>query len=839
VCLAFAAAALLAQAALAGFAGTDVFVPSVGRRPGNLGSQWYTLVWIHNPSATSANVTIAFLERNVPNPSPPVFNDSLSPGETRRYPNTVGTLFGVEKYGALHITANVPVLVTCRMYNLPPGGEDKDTQGQDHAAIPASFAIASGQSAKLLGVYQTSPRDDSQFRYNFGWVETVGGTADVRVIAYDEAGDVVGDKTYPTTGGYEPRYYPIEDLVPTVNHTDLTLEVQVVGGTGKIVAVGTGVANRSNDATTFEMSFLPNLLGGTGGLSTVSHDASLAGDGTGGSPLGIANGQVVRSLNGLHDGVTLAAGANVTLTPSGNTLTIATTGGSGGSGVSSVNGVTGAVTVAGSGGTTVSTAGNTVTVNTPTGGGTITGVTAGPGLAGGGTSGSVTISVVNGGITNGMLADTAVGTPKIADGAVIKGKLAASGGSAGQVLGTDGASLVWQTPAGGLTLPFQGTVSDSGSAIFLQNNGSGYGLEGRATGPGSSGIVGDTTNAGGWGVIGYSLATGNYGRLAGAVGVKGSNFVDGSSGVYGESVAATGYGVYGTVASDAAVAVSGVNTVNGNAGSLGGAHGVAGSTSVSTRSGVFGQSTVADGYGIYGTNGGNGNVGSLAGAHGVQGDTSVSSRSGVFGQSAVAGGFGVYGRNSSSGSYGYLGGGSYAGYFGGNVYATGDISAPSKHFKIDHPLDPADKYLYHTSVESPDMKTIYDGVVVTDETGLAVVQLPDWFQALNRDFRYQLTCIGRFAQAIVEQEIEGNRFTIRTNLAKVKVSWQVTGIRHDPYANAHRVPVEEDKPEAERGSYLHPQLYGQPEEKGIEWVIQPEMMQRMKAQREKAAQAKP
>jgi hypothetical protein len=773
VCLAFAAAALLAQAALAGFAGTDVFVPSVGRRPGNLGSQWYTLVWIHNPSATSANVTIAFLERSVPNPSPPVFNDSIAPGETRRYPNTVGTLFGVEKYGALHVTANVPVLVTCRMYNMPPGGEDKDTQGQDHAALPASFAIASGQSTRLLGVYQTAPRDDSQFRYNFGWVETVGGTADVRVIAYDEAGDVVGDKTYPTTGAYEPRYYPIEDLVPTVNHTDLTLEVQVVGGTGKIVAVGTGVANRSNDATTFEMSFLPDLLGG-------------------------------------------------------------------GSGVSSVNGLTGAVTIAGSGATTVSTAGNTVTVNTSAGGGSITGVTAGPGLTGGGTSGNVTVGVVNGGITNGMLADNAVTTPKIADGAVIKGKLAASGGSAGQVLGTDGASLVWQTPGGGLTLPFMGTTAtDSGSAFYVTNNGSAYGIEGRATAPGYSGILGDTMNAGGWGVIGYCLANGNRGRLAGAVGVKGTNFVEGSSGVYGESATTTGYGVYGDVGSGAAVAVSGVNSGNGNAGSLGGAHGVTGSTLLSSRSGVFGQSTVADGYGIYGTNSGNGNVGSLAGAHGVQGDTSVSSRSGVFGQSAVAGGFGVYGNNSSSGAYGYLGGGSYAGYFGGNVYATGDISAPSKHFKIDHPLDPAGKYLYHTSVESPDMKTMYDGVVVTDETGVAVVQLPDWFQALNRDFRYQLTCIGRFAQAIVEQEIEGNRFTIRTNLAKVKVSWQVTGIRHDPYANAHRAPVEEDKPEAERGSYLHPQLYDQPEEKGIEWVIQPEMMQRTKAEREKAAQPKP
>jgi hypothetical protein len=287
----------------AGFAGTDVYIPSVGRRPGNLGSQWYTLLWIHNPSGTTANVSIAFLERNVPNPAPLVFTDSIPPGDTRRYPNTIGTLFGVEKWGALRIKANVPVLGSCRMYNLPPGGEDKDTQGQAYNVIPASFAIANGQSTKVLGVHQTSPKDDSQFRYNFGWVETTGGTADVRVIAYDETGAVVGDKTYPTTGGYEPRYYPIEDLVPTINHANVTLEVRVVGGTGKVIAVGSGVANRSNDATTFEMSFSPDLLAPTGSY--------------------------VRTLNGLHDDVTLAAGANVTITPSGNTLTIASTGGSG------------------------------------------------------------------------------------------------------------------------------------------------------------------------------------------------------------------------------------------------------------------------------------------------------------------------------------------------------------------------------------------------------------------------------------------------------------------------------------------------------------------------------
>jgi hypothetical protein len=64
----------------------------------------------------------------------------------------------------------------------------------------------------------------------------------------------------------------------------------------------------------------------------------------------IASGQVVKSLNGLHDAVNLAAGSNVTITPgSGNTLTISATGsvsGLGGSGsANTVAKFTGATTL--------------------------------------------------------------------------------------------------------------------------------------------------------------------------------------------------------------------------------------------------------------------------------------------------------------------------------------------------------------------------------------------------------------------------------------------------------------------------------------------------------------
>jgi len=151
----------------------------------------------------------------------------------------------------------------------------------------------------------------------------------------------------------------------------------------------------------------------------------------------------------------------------------------------------------------------------------------------------------------------------------------------------------------------------------------------------------------------------------------------------------------------------------------------------------------------------------------------------------------------------------------------GTLSKSAGSFKIDHPLDPANKYLYHSFVESPDMKNIYDGVTVLDGNGEAQVEMPAWFQALNQDFRYQLTAIGGPGPNLyIAEEVSGNHFKIAGGAAGLKVSWQVTGVRHDAYANAHRIPVEEDKPAALQGTYLHPVEHGQPAEKGISPLAQ-------------------
>jgi hypothetical protein len=175
--------------------------------------------------------------------------------------------------------------------------------------------------------------------------------------------------------------------------------------------------------------------------------------------------------------------------------------------------------------------------------------------------------------------------------------------------------------------------------------------------------------------------------------------------------------------------------------------------------------------------------------------------------------------------YVFLADGTYAIYAGGNMQLygnaniTGTLTKSSGTFKIDHPLDPANKYLSHSFVESPDMKNIYDGVAVLDQNGEGEVVLPNWFEALNKDFRYQLTAIGAPGPNLyIAQELAHNRFRIAGGTGAMKVSWQVTGVRHDAYANAHRTPIEEDKPLELQGSYLHPAEHGQPSEKSEQSV---------------------
>ena len=126
----------------ASFAGTEVFLPSVGRGPGKAGSQWYTTMWVYNPNPSPVNITVRFLQRNQPNPSALTYNDTTPAGDTRKYENAVHTLFDVEGFGALRVTADKRVVVNARIFSQPPGGE-RESVGQFMGAAPASLSSQS------------------------------------------------------------------------------------------------------------------------------------------------------------------------------------------------------------------------------------------------------------------------------------------------------------------------------------------------------------------------------------------------------------------------------------------------------------------------------------------------------------------------------------------------------------------------------------------------------------------------------------------------------------------------------------------------------------------------
>lgn len=169
------------------------------------------------------------------------------------------------------------------------------------------------------------------------------------------------------------------------------------------------------------------------------------------------------------------------------------------------------------------------------------------------------------------------------------------------------------------------------------------------------------------------------------------------------------------------------------------------------------------------------------------------------------------------------GGSGYAGEFIGNVRVTGGCCSMSVGTtQIDHPLDPDDKYLSQAVVQSSDMLGLYNGNVKLDLRGEAWVQMPDWFEALNKDFRYQLTAIGAPGPNLhIAQKIQGNRFKIAGGTPGMEVSWEVSGVRHDRYAEQHPIKVESNKSDEERGQYQHPELYGQPDSKQVGRIAPP------------------
>ena len=769
----------------AGFPSLESFLPAVGRVSGAGGAEFYTTIWATNLTSAPVSFTFDFLKQGQANTTPASFSDDLAPGETKVYENVVQSKLGLsDALGGARVVSTGEILVAERIYNQAPGADLGDTEGLFFAGVPKSFSISLGQSASIQGINQGGAED---FRYNFALLETGGGSPTVNVQLFDGNGTMLGQKAYALQP-YEQLQPNVKDLFAGIATTNARITATVTAGTGSVLIAGAQLANTSQDSSGFEMSFRDELLGGGGGtagvtslngltgaltiahganttvnvnghtitidavsgsgtgLTAVAHDNTLIGSGTVAVPLGIANGQVVRSLNGFHDAVTLAGSSSVTITPSGNTLTFTATGGGGGGGLT--------LPFSGSVGSAIGFA-----------------------------------------VSNS-------GTGEAIDGS-----------SSSSAEGVHGAS--------------QSGYGVRGTSV------SSIGVYGQSAAGGSNtavAVYGANSNSGGAGVGGANTGNGNAGYLGGpSYGVAGTNTHGGQGAVYGTNSSSSGYGVQGN------------NSTSGNNGYLGGIdYGVFGTSAGDP--GVVGKTSANNTGAVWGHNNSSGNDGYLGGPdYGAFGISTSSS--GVIGESTS--GTGVYGsggligvqgvgsngvRGDSGGVFGILGcgnppvaGGPYAGCFHGNVEINGGVHTSGVGaVTFDDPADPANATITHAFVGSSEMKNMYDGVATLGPTGVVTVELPEWFETLNKDFRYQLTALGTpQAGLFVSKEIANNQFTIAGGVPGARVSWQVTGVRRDPWAASHPIVARQEKPAGEKGFYIDPELYGQPETKSADAIVRP------------------
>jgi len=280
--------------ALAGFTSDEVFLPAVGRITGAGGAaQFYTTVWATNLSGAPITFTFYFLRQGQANTTPVSFSDSLAAGQTKVYENVVESKLSLTSaIGAARITASGQILVSERIYNQPPGADIGETEGLFFAAVPQAFSIHLGESASIQGVNQG---DGENFRYNFALVETGGSSTTVNVQVLDGDGVLLGQQAY-LLSAFEQLQPNVGDIVPAIATTNARITATVTSGSGAVLLAGAQLANVSQDSSGFEMSFKGSLLGGGGG--TVVHNATLTGDGTGGSPLGVAIPLTLTSASG-------------------------------------------------------------------------------------------------------------------------------------------------------------------------------------------------------------------------------------------------------------------------------------------------------------------------------------------------------------------------------------------------------------------------------------------------------------------------------------------------------------------------------------------------------------
>ncbi|MCC7433273.1 MAG: hypothetical protein IT363_01210 [Methanoregulaceae archaeon] len=269
-------------------------------------------------------------------------------------------------------------------------------------------------------------------------------------------------------------------------------------------------------------------------------------------------------------------------------------------------------------------------------------------------------------------------------------------------------------------------------------------------------------------------------------------------GALGETVSTSGVGVYASSVADTGTSYA-LRAVSQSSGGYAGYFAGKGPDAVFINNGGSGRGLrvlSSTDTGIWAT--------TASGFAGIDGRSGSTSGLAVFGQNDAADGKAVVGQASGYGVYSF-----------GPLGATG-----TKSFRIDHPLDPENRYLLHYSTESPTPQNFYSGNVKTNAQGKAWVELPSYFAEINANFKYQLTVVDdnesdTFVHVKVGRKIARNRFLIMSSEPNVEVSWRVEADRNDLWVRKNGANTEVDKQPNERGLYQHPELYGLRKEYGI------------------------
>lgn len=301
----------------AAFPDTELIIPAVGRVDGIGGSKFFTTVWVTNPSSSRIDYTLEFLLAGQSNLQPARVDESIAAGATQTYENIAETTFGIKGVlGALRVRSSADVVVSARIYNQSDGQTAAASDGVFYAAVPSRFGIARGESAMLQGVRQTS-----DFRTNLFLVESGGKDVTLHLRIRSDVGTVIfeGDVSLQA---YEQRLFSVATLT-SAEISNGVMEASATAGDGRAIVAGSMVADGTQDGSGLEMVFRKELL--SSGSATVTAGAGLSADTTadgvvlsvaqkGITSAMLADGSVVRSLNGVTDNVSISGGSNVTVT---------------------------------------------------------------------------------------------------------------------------------------------------------------------------------------------------------------------------------------------------------------------------------------------------------------------------------------------------------------------------------------------------------------------------------------------------------------------------------------------------------------------------------------------